>query len=62
MAACFSGTCLLLCALFLQSFGYLMILPIVGVLLAYAAGIALIESSRGRTQVVAHRLTMRARC
>ena len=49
------GHVLLLCTWFVPSFGYLMILPILGVVLAYAAGIALIESSRGRSQVVAHR-------
>jgi hypothetical protein len=49
----FAGHGLLLCALLVPSFGDLMILPIVGVLLAYFVGILLVETARNRGPVLA---------
>ena len=47
------GHALLLSLVLVPALGYLLILPVVGVLLAYAGGIVLIESARGRSAVAA---------
>ena len=49
------GHVLLLSVLLVPALGYLMILPVIGVLLAYVAGIALIESARARPQLAERR-------
>jgi len=43
-----AGHVLVLCIYFVKAFGFLMILPVLGVLFFYGAGIALIEIARDR--------------